>query len=235
MQIISALVLISLAISFYYYKITNQSIDPRIIGARNLYKKYNAFAQQKKFDSVFWLMDTVEMIYEQVDHYKESYEIGVLYNNRATSYLTQAHDLEYIEKSSLKKDSLMDLAEIAVKKSIEYYSLWLDLYQDRSIVEIKTMISNDFSKGLENYTKNQNYKYLQNRAKELVEAQTETQGRVSVSYTNLGIVYQHKEKFKEAAKNYTIALEFWNKNFTAENNLKLLLGRPLKKGSIIEK
>jgi len=107
LQIISALVLLSLLISYFYYKNVNQSIDPRIVDARKLYERYNEFAQQNKYDSVFWLMDNIEGIYNKVDHYQNSYEIAVLYNNRAASYLTQALHLEYNENRVLKQDSFM--------------------------------------------------------------------------------------------------------------------------------
>lgn len=235
MQIISALVLISLAISFFYYKNINQSVDPQIVEARKLYEKYNAYAQQNQYDSVFWLMDKVQSIYEKTEHYKESYEIGVLYNNRAASFLTQALFLDYDINRAKKQDSLMLLAEDAVQKSILYYNNWLSVYEDKSIDEVKKMISEDFPKGLEKYSKNQNYKYLQNRVKEIVEAQTETKRRLSVSYTNLGIVYRHQENYEAAAKSYKQAMDLWSKNLTAENNLNLLLGRPIRERSFIEK
>ena len=48
-----ALVLSAIAISYFYYKNINESTDPRIVNARTLYEKYNAYAQKNEFDSIF--------------------------------------------------------------------------------------------------------------------------------------------------------------------------------------
>ena len=83
-----ALVLIGVVITFTYYQGINKSVDPRIRDARNLYEKYNGFVQSERYDSVFWLMDTIQSIYNSFTHYDQSYEIGVLYNNRAAAWLS---------------------------------------------------------------------------------------------------------------------------------------------------
>ena len=121
--IMSALVLSGVAISYSYYKNINESIDPRIVKARTLYEKYNVYAQKNEFNSIFSLMDSIELIYTDFDHYKNSYEMGVLYNNRAASFLTMALYTDDIAKTD--QDSLINLAEFAVKKSIEIYNQWL--------------------------------------------------------------------------------------------------------------
>src|SRR4030066_1830337 len=88
--IMSVLVLSGILISYFYYRNVNNSADPRIITARKLYEKYNKYAQFNEYDSVFYLMDTVESVYSRIKHYKNSYEIGVLHNNRAAAFLTMA-------------------------------------------------------------------------------------------------------------------------------------------------
>ncbi|MDA3906773.1 MAG: tetratricopeptide repeat protein [Bacteroidales bacterium] len=235
LQIISALVLLSLVISYIYYKNINSSVDPRIVGARTLYEKYNTYAQQNSFDSVFILMDSIESIYKSVDHYKNSYEIGVLYNNRAAAFLTIALYAENGENKNYFQDSLMSLAETAAIESINYYDNWLNIYRDKNIIELKQLLKSDFYIGLDGYTKGQNERFLKNRIKEIIEAQSETKRRQSVSYTNLGIVYRYKEDYESAAKSYKTALELWERNLVAENNLNVLLGRPLRKRNFIEK
>ena len=231
--IMSALVLSGVAISYLYYKNINESIDPRIIKARTLYEKYNVYAQNNEFDSIFSLMDSIELIYTDFDHYKNSYEVGVLYNNRAASFLTMAlysNDIEIVDQ-----DSLINLAEIAVKKSIEIYNHWLEKFQNKSLVEIERIISNDFYTGLEKYNTDQKNKFKKNRINEIHDSQTETKRRLSVSYTNLGIIDRHKLQYEAAANCYKKAIDLWDRNLTAENNLNVLLGRPIKKRSFIQK
>lgn len=228
-----ALVFFGISISYFYYKSVNESTDPRIVDARTLYEKYNRYAQNNEFDSIFSLMDSIEWIYTSVDHYKNSYELGVLYNNRAASYLTMALYSDSVEINY--QDSLINLADIAAKKSIEIYTMWLGIFQDKSLDEIEKMISTDFCTGLENYNPDQKNKFLKNRVKEIQESQTETKRRLSVSYTNLGIIERYRLQYEEAANCYKKAIDLWDRNLTAENNLNILLARPIKKRSFIQK
>ena len=231
--IMGALVLSGITISYLYYKNINESIDPRIVKARTLYEKYNLYAQKNEFDSIFLLMDSIELIYTNFDHYKNSYEVGVLYNNRAASFLTMALYTNNIEV--IDQDSIIDLAEIAVKKSIEIYNHWLEKFQNKSLVEIERIISSDFYTGLEKYNSDKKNKFIKNRINEIHDSQTETKRRLSVSYTNLGIIDRHKLLYESAANCYKKAIDLWDRNLTAENNLNVLLGRPMKKRSFIQK
>jgi len=231
--IMSAIVLVALATASFYYKKQNNSIDPRILEARTLYEKYNVYAQSSDFDAVFRLMDSIEMIYNETSHYQDSYEIGVLYNNRAASFITQALFSEGIEKDV--QDSLMQNAEMAAQKSIEIYDLWLDIYQDKNALEIEELLDSDFFIGLEKYSDKQKDSFLQSRIEEIQEAQIETKRRQSVSYTNLGIIYRHRLQYEAAAQYYKQAIDLWERNLTAENNLNILLGRPLVKRNFIQK
>lgn len=231
--IMGALVLSGISFSYFYYKNINESADPRIVKARTLYEKYNVYAQNNQFNSIFSLMDSIELIYTDFDHYEYSYEVGVLYNNRAASFLTMALYTDNIE--IMDQDSLINLAEIAVRKSIEIYNQWLGKFQNKNAIEIERIISIDFNTGLENYNTGQKNKFIKNRIKEIQESQTETQRRLSVSYTNLGIVERHKLQYEAAANCYKKAIDLWDRNLTAENNLNVLLGRPMKKRSFIQK
>lgn len=232
---ICALVAIALLITHFYYKNLNQSVDPRIVEARLLYENYNKLAQNNAFDSVFVLLDSIEEMYTSIDHYKNSYEIGVLYNNRAATFLTMALYIENGENKVHFQDSLMNLAEKAANKSILIYDSWLNIYKDKNAVTCEEIISRDFFIGLENYTYNQKDRFLQNRIKEVEEAKYETQRRLSVSYTNLGIVYRFKQEYESAALSYKKAMDLWDKNLTAENNLNVLLGMPLRERNFIQK
>lgn len=231
--IMCALVLSAVLISKYYYGSINQSTDPRIVNARILYEKYNGYAQANSLDSIFWLMDSIENIYTSIDHYKDSYEVGVLYNNRAASFLTMALYSEGIETEV--QDSLINQADIAANESIDIYEKWLIKYDDKNKEEVEKIASQDFFAGLENYDAQQKNKFLSSRIIELIDSQNETKRRLSVAYTNLGIVYRHKLQYEVAANYYKKAIDLWDRNLTAENNLNVLLGRPIKKRSFIQR
>ncbi len=233
--IMCALVLSGVIISYFYYRDINDSIDPRILAARTLYDRYNEYASLNQLDSVFILMDSIEAIYAATDHYRNSYEIGVLHNNRAASYLTMA--LYPVDSGNItrKQDSLINFAEDAVYRSIEIYNQWIKVFDNKSEEEIKELISDEFLTGLGAYNDDQKNKFLNSRIKEIKESQVETGRRLSVSYTNLGIIFRHRLQYDSAAMYYKKALDLWDRNLTAENNLNILLGKPLKKRNFIQK
>lgn len=228
-----ALVFIGLTITYFYYQGINKSIDPRITNARKLYENYNNFTQNSSLDSVISLMDTIESIYSEIDHYTNSFEAGVLYNNRAAALMTRAIHSENINNT--EKDSLLINAKNEIETGISIYQNWLKMFEDKTPDEIKNLIENNFYTGLENYTEKERRAYLDSRIDEIIDAQKETPRRLSVSYTNLGIIYRQNSVYDSAAQCYIKAVELWDRNLTAENNLNMLLGKPLKKRNIIQK
>ena len=227
------LVVITIVISRKYYNDQEASVDPRIKPARELYEKYNSFATSNQFDSVFQLMDTIEGIYTSTDHYTSSVELGVLYNNRAAAWLTLGVFGDYY--SDWERDSLVSMAETAVRTSMHLYETWKEDFGDIDETQVRKVISDDFTSGLEGYSAEEREIFLETRIAEIAEAQAELDRRLSVSYTNLGMVYRHKEIYDSAAICYQKALELWDRNLTAENNLNSLLGRPQKKRNFIER
>lgn len=230
-----ALVSIGVAISWYYYRNVNKSIDPRVVEARALYSRYNGYAQQSSYDSIFLLMDSIEHIYNSLDHYKSSFEKGVLYNNRAAAWIAMALYETDVPSALTDKDSLIRLAEAAVRESMFVYEEWMDVFLDKSPDEIRQAISTDFLKGLNKYDEESKERFLKSRIKEIEDSQIESSRRLSVSYTNLGIIYRYREQYDSAAASYMKAIELWDRNLTAENNLNVLLGRPLKKRNFLQR
>jgi len=78
-------------------------------------------------------------------------------------------------------------------------------------------------------------KFLENRVQEIIMAQGENDRRLSVCRTNLGVVYRYQGAYLEAVQQYEMAIELWDRNLEAENNLNKLINKPLKKRSIIQK
>lgn len=234
--VMTALSFIVIIFAYFYYSNKNSSNDPRIVEARKLYERYNEYATQNNFSRVFSLLDTVETIYTNIPHYKESFEVGVLYNNRAAAYLTMAlYDNQPENFKNFSKDSLLHLAKTNVNKSIKIYENWLNKYQNKDNEHLEKLIESSFYTGLSRYSEKEKKNFLKNRMKEIETAQYETKRRLSVAYTNLGIINRHFENYENAIGYYQKAIELWDQNLTAENNLNILLGKPLKKRNLIQK
>ena len=231
--VLCVIALIVIVVSRSYYSAENSSQDPRIVPAREMYEKYNHFADNQQYDSIFKLMDAIEGIYASLDHYKDSYETGVLYNNRAAAWLTRV--ISDQSTDSLIRDSLLNLANHALRSGIRIYETWQDQYNNKEADEIRNGIRDDFMTGLESYTPEERERFLQTRVSEISEAQTEIDRRLSVTYTNLGIVYRHRQQYDSAMGCYEKALDLWDRNLTAENNMNSLLGLPQKKRNFIER
>ena len=233
--IMGALVLTGILIARTYYSKVNTSVDPRVADARKMYEKYNVYAQTNQFDSIFVLLDTIESVYSSIAHYQQSYEIGVLYNNRAATYLTLALYSPVFNQGGETQDSLINLSELASLNAIKLYTNWLERYANLNEREIAPTIRSEFVQGLSTANDEQQAELLEKRTREIQDAQIETPRRLSVSYTNLGIVYRHREHYEKAAESYQKALDLWDQNLTAKNNLNILLGRPIEKRSFLKK
>ena len=238
--IMIGLVVTGMLIAWLYYRNVNRSIDPRVMKARELYAKYDIYAQAGDYYKLFALLDSIESIYKATKHYEGSFELGVLYNNKAAALLTismfaDSIPVEYNPFANFKIDSIVTLAEMNALEAISIYDHWLIGYTGKSQEQICEIIGPEFMNGLESITPELKTKYLLTRAKDIEKALSENDRRLSVCYTNLGIVFRQKEQYKEAIEQYSKALELWDRNLNAENNINLLLGRPLKKRNLIQK
>ncbi len=235
--VMMALVVITIILARTYYRGENQAVDPRVVPARELYEGYNALAEANDYAGVISLLDTISRIYSQYPHYAESFETGVLENNRAAVYLTLG--LSYDSLSSpyhhLGQDSLMALGESAARKSIDIYEHWLSVYEGIGPEETLERMMATFGIGLNSADPGKMEAYLENRVREIGDAVEETPRRLSVSYTNLGLSYRYREDYQGAASCYQQAMDLWEDNLTAENNLNILLGEPMKKRNFIQK
>ena len=138
-------------------------------------------------------------------------------------------------KAALSKDSLLALSEDAATRSILIYERWIDDYSADEEAELRRIVERDFLTGLDEFPAKEKQRFLSKRVKDIKEAQLETPRRLSVAYTNLGIIKRHQEKYTEAIEYYKNAIGLWDRNLTAENNLNKLLGRPVKKQNILQK
>jgi tetratricopeptide (TPR) repeat protein len=235
-----ALVITGLVIAKTYYARANNSIDPRIIPARQLYSKYDSYASIGNYYRLFSLLDSIETIYKKYNHYSNSYELGVLNNNRSAALITIALYSDSIRVDfnpffGANRDSLLLMAEEKALGAIEYYESWLLRYRGKSNDEISNEIEEQFFSDFIVESDREREIYLKARTKEISVALLEADRRLSVSYTNLGVLYRVKGDLEGAAKQYEKALGLWDRNLSAENNVNSLLGRPIKKRNILQK
>lgn len=231
--IMSALVFCAIIIGKLYYKYQNESIDPRIVKANLLYESYNDLTKKGDYQAIFYLLDSIETIYAKIPHYKKSYEVGVLYNNRAAAYISMA--IAPDGNDSIVKDSLLSLAEYNINKSIEIYTNWLDQWGEKSEMEIKEKLIPCFNPNKEPFTGRNIDRFINKRAKEIIEAQVETPRRLSASLTNMGVIYRHRGEYEKAVQEYIAALKLWPDNLAAENSLNVLFDKPMKKRSLFRR
>ncbi len=225
------LVFIGIAIAKVYYGNVNKSEDPRVVQAKNLYGTYNALNEQGDFDGMLLLLDSVQGIYEQCEHYRESYEVGVAYNNKAAIFLTLALQ----ESDSIRQQTFFVKSGEYCRESIAIYEAWKTRFGEMGEAEIIEAIKPWFNAQSLGVEEGGGDRIFKKRIKDIQTAQYEIDRRLSVSYANLGIVQRHNNEPIQAAKSYTKAIELWDENLSAKNNLNRLLGKPLEKRSFIKK
>ena len=233
-------VIIGIVVARTYYRSTNRSVDPRIVRARELYSGYDNYARLGDYHAIFALLDSVELIYNDTKHYKGSFELGVVENNRAAALLTIALYRDSIPGAAdpfpeLTSDSIISLAEIHVKQAIETYDRWNSTFEEKTNLQIRMVIKSDFLSGLNTSDPDMKEKYLETRVKEIERALEEYNRRVSVCFTNLGLIYRYRGEFEAAVRQYETAIRLWDRNLDAENNLNKLLNRPVKKRNLLQK
>jgi tetratricopeptide (TPR) repeat protein len=187
--------------------------------------------KENEFSSALPLLDSIENIFVKVPGYKESYEPGIVYNDRGSAYLSMAL---YGNKDSTEKFRLLELAEKNIDSAIVIYNVWLDKNSGLSKLELSQVVKPFFSENNLAFRGKNYSKIIRKRVDDLVLAQKETPRRLSVSYTNLGIVQRHQYKQNEAVESYIKAIKLWKDNFTARNNFNVLMGKPPKDRSIID-
>jgi tetratricopeptide (TPR) repeat protein len=234
------LVVAGIFVARAYYGNLNRSVDPRIQHARELYEQYDLYARSGDYYQIFDLLDSISEIYRSTPHYANSFELGVLHNNRAAAILTITLYHDSIPESSnpflnLDTDSLLNRAAYEIESAISLYEEWNLRFDGREEEKIKEMIEEEFMNGLEQTYPELAEKYLNNRVKEIENSLVENQRRLSVCFTNLGLVYRQRGNYRKAIEQYEKAIELWDRNLDAENNLNKLLNRPLKKRNIIQK
>jgi len=218
---------ISLIIAYFYYDNLNKAGDPRIRHIDKLYQDYQKYVRENDFYNVLAVLDSIEFEYNRIEHYRDSYEIGVIYTNKAAVYLTMAL---YDTQDEQEKAGFLNIAEELLNKSLEYFNKWESKYKGLNRKEIREIVADEFSDIEDNRNK-----IIKKRTDEIELAVSEINRRLSVAYTNIGIVKRHQIKQQEAIEYYKKAIDLWNDNYTAKSNLNVLLGGEPIKRSFLQK
>jgi len=217
---VGAFAITGIAIGTFFSKQQSRFIDPRISPTIEQYEKINGFVTAGQYDSVLVLLDDIQRIYRRYPHYQVSFEVGVLYNHRTETYIAMALKPGI---APLSKDSLLNLAQIQANTSISLYAGWINTWKELTEQEIRQIIRPYFSPYDEIFRQKNVERFINNRVRQIVEAQAETPRRLSIAKTNLGIILRHKNMLEDAVKSYRQALELWPDNLAARNNLNKII------------
>ena len=218
---------IALAVSSIYYNAQNNKEDPRVLHIGEMYKNYNQYVRDNDQNMALAVLDSIQIEYQKIEHYQDSYEVGVVLVNKSAVYLTQALALENDDN---QKEILLNTSEELLQEALVVYQKWNGEYSELSNAELAEKVSYDFN----NIEKNQT-KVINRRIEMINLALQEMDRRYSVIYSNLGIIKRHKFKQNEAIEYYKIAIEYWDENLTAKSNLNVLMGEEPIKRNLIQK
>lgn len=240
-KVLSIVVVITATIfigSYFYYDSVNKAEDPRILPAKELFLTYDKELESDEYVKALLILDQVLAIYQQTPGYEKSYEIGVLLNNKATVYLVELEtdiltDQDQVDQASMR-DSLQTAAEY-IRQAIAIYEQWLVEMGRLSEPQIRQKIAPYFTADDPAFGGVNPAPFLAKRVDAIINAQQETSRRISVSLTNLGMINRYLGNLDEAQLNYQKAIQLWDKNYTAQDNLAVLLNQPVKKRSIISR
>jgi tetratricopeptide (TPR) repeat protein len=232
-----AVALVILCYAVYHYSKINSAEDPRIIEAKELLRKYEKGLESNQYGEAMSILNGMERIYRMTPGYEKSYEIGVILNNKASVYLVQL-ETSLLEDEKIDRDKMLETlneAEAFTRDAVTIYENWLSSMGSLSPDEIKRKIEPVFDPNDPALKEVNVGDVLNKRINDIVLAQVETKRRLSVTYTNLGVISRYKGKLQEAKEYYQKAIALWDRNYTAQDNLNILMNKPIEKRSMINR
>lgn len=223
--------------SFFHYGQINSAEDPRILPAKKLLQKYEKQLEEDQGALALNILDEIVRIYTKTPGYDKSFEIGVMQNNMATVHLVDL-ETKILTDADIDKEEMLETLLIAQKhtlNAIEIYEKWMAEMGKMSEQQIREYIAPFFKKDDPAFKDADSQEVFEKRVQDILLAQIETKRRMSVSLTNLGFINRYKGNLEEAKKNYESAISLWERNYTAQDNLNMLLNKPIKKRSMIDK
>jgi tetratricopeptide (TPR) repeat protein len=229
--ILFAIAILSFAFAYLYYSSKNKAEDPRVVETKFMLQRFDLLMSELNYTSALLLLDTIQAVFTNIACYRESYETGMVFNNRGSAFLSMAL---YEVEDSIEQQKLLGFAGENLDSSIRIYKNWLSQYEYLPADSITKILTPCFRKDDKAFSDSDSKVILKKRVEDIVLAQKETKRRLSVSYTNLGIVKRHQYLQNEAIECYKQAIDLWGDNFTARSNLNVLMGNPPKKRSVVD-
>lgn len=226
------IIVIGLTFAYFYYDNINKNVDPRLVHTQTVLSQFDNI---NKLDSPFValdMMDHLEKELSEIDLYKNSYERGVVINNRASVYIMMAL---YSSEFANMKDSLLASAQKNLLKAESVFNKWIIENNDISKPEYLKTLSDEYNKETDLFEGKNISKVIQLRIEDIELAKIETPRRLSVTYTNMAVIYRHTNEYEKAVEYYKKAIDLWPKNIEAKNNLNTLFGKKKEKQNVIEK
>lgn len=210
--------------------------DPRVKEARTLLQAFDDTLEQGNYDASLALLEAADRIYRDTPGYRESFERGVVENNRATVHLLRA-ETALLAEDEVPEQQLQESLETAAdhaRRAVEWYRRWLRDYGSLSPEDLRRRIAPTFDSAHPSLQDVDLEAVIDKRVEDVVLAQLETRRRLSVAYTNLGVIQRYRGRLDEARSLYEHALALWDRNYTAADNLNRLLDRPRERRPVLE-
>ncbi len=223
--------------SYFYYGSINKAEDPRILPAKELFQTYDKELESHEYVQSLSLLNQMLAIYRSTPGYEHSYEVGVLLNNTATVYLVEL-ETEILTGGDVGRPSMqksLGTAEQYTRQAIAIYEAWMAEMGSLSEDQIRQRLAPYFREDDPALEGMDARRVMEKRVAMILDAQIETPRRLSVSLTNLGMINRYLGNLEEARKNYEEAIEIWDRNYTAQDNLAILMNQPVKKRSMISR
>jgi hypothetical protein len=218
--------------AFFYYQSINSAEDPRIAGAKKLLLEYDKIQGGINSIEAFPILDSAAAIFNSLPDYSGSFETGVIYNNKCSALLLPAiYDTTI---SAPEKSNLLSLSMSYCDSSINCYNSWKKEWNGLSKSDIESKLKSVMSENDPAFRDVNFNRVFEKRVKNMMEAQVETDRRLSVSITNKGIIFRHMQKPDSALFCYREALNLWKDNRIAKSNLSVLMGGQPVKPSLLE-
>jgi tetratricopeptide (TPR) repeat protein len=185
-----------------------------------------------EYNGAISVLDSAEKVFIHTPGYEDSFEVGLLLNNRASVYVSMAL---YEADDTALKQIYLDKALNFLHRGIDQYERWLQSVEKLSEDELQIAVKPFFPESIPAFNGKMADRFIRKRVKDIVLARKEMPRRLSVAYTNLGIVQRHQYKQAEALESYMKAIRLWKDNPAALGNLNVLYGKPWKDRSILKK
>jgi tetratricopeptide (TPR) repeat protein len=221
----------AVVVASLYYRGINRAEDPRILPVRELVKQSQELSGGRKAPEAFIILDSALQLLRSVPGYAGSYEAGVIYNNACSAWLLSALYDSTLAVS--EKEKMLSAAREFADSSLQIYRSWISHWGNLTEKRVHAAISPFFKPDDPAFAGRDHQRILDKRVRDILEAQKETPRRLSVSLTNLGTIHRHLNQPDSALLCFSQALQLWEENSTAKNNLSVLMGgEPVKPGII---